>query len=1121
MDRVLRRTRTAWPALALVALVVVEAGNLALVRDAATRAAASNALQSLAAALAAGAVFAAIRRLRRERSDAAPGWTLIGVGACLFLAGAITFWVGELLSVAPPYPDASDAFFLASYPAMMVGLARLPRERLSRAERWNAVLDLAILLLVTGVAVWEVSLRDLLTALVAKRDAASAVSLAYTLLNLALLAVLYARLVLNLGQGRMFVPNLLLVVAGLVLTASDLAMGRVASTAVFTSGSPIDLGWLLFAALGGFAGLYVLERGDDAGIVQGTALRASWTTALVYACLAGGGAVLIWALYHKETADLHLLTVAAAGTLALAGTRQLRSVRQADRLAAGLEEARADLETKVRERTAELEAAGTSLRASEEKYRGLFELESDALVLVDNATGRILEANAAAAALYGFSRDELLARTNAALSAEPEETKRATGQTPPAPDSAVTIPLRWHRKRDGTVFPVEITARFFTWSGRPVHVAAIRDSTERKRAADALGESEARFRLIAAQLDDVLFVTDDATIITYISPAAERLFGYPPGAMEGHGFTTFLAETETPEALELFRRAMAGGGTAHRFEMAMRRRDGSVFTGELRGTVFREAGRLGAIGSIRDITDRKRAEAALQESEVRFKAQYRHLPTPTFTWRADGEDFRLVDCNDAARAVAGGPLGELVGQRASELYADRREMLTDLRRCRAQNEVLTRETQSEHFLPGRVVVITLVSVPPDMVMVHLEDVTDRRRAAEENAALQAQLLQSQKLESVGRLAGGVAHDFNNAVQTILLNTEMAAAHAPEGTALRRYLTDIRTSAQHSAGLTAQLLTFARKQTARPRVVDLNTVVPAMLPLLQRLIGEDVATVWTPGSALWRVRIDPMQVDQILTNLAVNARDAIVGVGRLQIATINATVDEAFAAAHPDLTPGDYVRLTVADNGSGMDAETMAHIFEPFYTTKPVGAGTGLGLATVYGIVSQNAGAITVDSAPGMGSAFAVWLPRAEAADTAAPPAHDVAAAPRGGTETILLVEDEAALLRAAGAILRGLGYTVLAAERPVAALSTAAAHDGPIHLLVTDVVMPEMNGRLLADRLCDARPTLKRLYVSGYTGETIGQRGVLETDAPFLPKPFSAEALAQKVREVLDGAPGP
>ncbi len=392
------------------------------------------------------------------------------------------------------------------------------------------------------------------------------------------------------------------------------------------------------------------------------------------------------------------------------------------------------------------------------------------------------------------------------------------------------------------------------------------------------------------------------------------------------------------------------------------------------------------------------------------------------------------------------------------------------------------------------------------------DVTEEQRASHERADLQARLLQSQKLESVGRLAGGIAHDFNNILNIIIGCAEMASSEL-DPTQVSGYLAEILKAATRSAELTRQLLGFARRQTVMPRVVDLNDFVTASLKMLRRLIGEHVALSWHPGVELWPVRIDPVQVDQILVNVIANARDAIGDAGAVIIHTENVPLSSNFL--YPGLAPGEYVRLAIVDNGKGMDAETQSHLFEPFYTTKPVGQGTGLGMASVDGIVRQNGGAITVTSAVGRGTTVNVLLPRVATAAALAG-SGDEARMP-GGSETILLVEDEPALLRFATRSLESLGYTVLAAPGPDAAINLARVHHGPVHVLVTDVVMPGMNGRKLADRLLASDPNLKCLFMSGYTDGIIGRGGVLEEHVHFLQKPFSPKALADKVREVLEG----
>lgn len=398
------------------------------------------------------------------------------------------------------------------------------------------------------------------------------------------------------------------------------------------------------------------------------------------------------------------------------------------------------------------------------------------------------------------------------------------------------------------------------------------------------------------------------------------------------------------------------------------------------------------------------------------------------------------------------------------------------------------------------------------------DITARRKAEIDRARMEEQFLQAQKMESVGRLAGGVAHDFNNMLQVILGNTALALEGLPPCSPLRESLEEIEKSARRSAELTRQLLAFARKQAANPQVLDFNRTIAGMLKMLQRLIGENIQLVWKPGADLWPVKIDPSQVDQILANLTVNARDAIDQAGRVSIETSNVTFDGAYAATHNDCPPGDYVMLAVSDTGRGMDSQVQAHLFEPFFTTKEPGKGTGLGLATVFGILKQNNGFIGVYSEPNKGSTFKLYLPRADTRPTpgSAQPSPQSAKPPVGGTETILVVEDEEQILALAQRILAQHGYTVLAAQTPDAALNLAARYQGTIHLLIADVIMPGMNGKDLRERLTAKLPALKSLFMSGYTADVISHHGILAPEVHFLQKPFTIRTLTAKVRQVLE-----
>jgi signal transduction histidine kinase/DNA-binding response OmpR family regulator len=395
------------------------------------------------------------------------------------------------------------------------------------------------------------------------------------------------------------------------------------------------------------------------------------------------------------------------------------------------------------------------------------------------------------------------------------------------------------------------------------------------------------------------------------------------------------------------------------------------------------------------------------------------------------------------------------------------------------------------------------------------DITGIKQAEAEQEKLHAQLNQAQKMESVGRLAGGVAHDFNNMLAVILGHTEMALDMVNPEQPLFNALTEIRKAAERSANLTQQLLAFARKQTIVPRILDLNLTVEGMLKMLRRLIGEDIDLVWLPGACLEPVKIDPGQIDQMLANLCVNARDAIDGVGTITIKTDNVVFNLEDCAGHTGFAPGEYVSLIVSDSGCGMTEETLAHLFEPFFTTKIMGKGTGLGLATVYGIVKQNNGLINACSTPGRGTTFNIYLPRhvGRADELRTTDRTEEAAC---GSETVLLVEDEPGILNMSKIMMEGLGYRVIAAATPGEAIRLAAKHAGEIHLLMTDMVMPEMNGHDLAKNLLSDYPQIRRLFMSGYAADVNADTGVLDGGAYFIQKPFTKKDLASMLRKVLD-----
>nr|NJM00949.1 PAS domain S-box protein [Desulfobacula sp.] len=522
--------------------------------------------------------------------------------------------------------------------------------------------------------------------------------------------------------------------------------------------------------------------------------------------------------------------------------------------------------------------------------------------------------------------------------------------------------------------------------------------------------------------------------------------------------------------------------------------------------------------------ERLDAEQALKESEARFRLLYEKAP---LGYQSLDENGRFIQVNQTWLDTLGYTWEDVIGKSFADfLHPDWQDHFKqNFPRFKAIGEIMGVEFEMMKKDGAFIQVSFNGKIARDQngnfQQTHciLHDITARKQAEAEKEKLQDQLLQAQKMESVGRLAGGVAHDFNNMLGVILGHAEMALEEVKENHPLYADLKEIQAAAQRSADLTRQLLTFARKQMISPKILHLNRTVQQMITMLHRLIGEDIDLIWKPAEDLWPVKMDPSQIDQILANLCVNARDAITGVGKITIETGMKTFDPAYCAEHTGFVPGDFVLLALSDNGCGMDRKTLDSLFEPFFTTKDLGKGTGLGLAMVYGIVRQNNGFINVYSEPGKGTVFRIYLPRYLSGDEAAgisPPAEP---AP-GGNETILLVEDEAAILGLARVMLERMGYGVLAASSPAEALRQARAHTGKIDLLMTDVVMPEMNGRDLAVQLAKLYPDLKLLFMSGYTANVIAHHGVLDEGVCFIQKPFSKNDLALKLREALNAATG-
>ena len=513
----------------------------------------------------------------------------------------------------------------------------------------------------------------------------------------------------------------------------------------------------------------------------------------------------------------------------------------------------------------------------------------------------------------------------------------------------------------------------------------------------------------------------------------------------------------------------------------------------------------------KEITERKRAEETLRESEEKYRLLVGNATDAIFV----AQDEVIKFPNPRTEELVGYSAEELATIRFTDLiHPDDRDMVLDRHRRKLKGESLPttysfriiNRAGEELWTQLNTVAITWEGRPATLHF--LRDITPQRK-------LEAQLQQSQKMEAIGTLAGGVAHDFNNLLTTIIGCSDLMMMRIGKDHELRENLEDIRKAGDRAASLTRQLLAFSRRQILEPKVIDLNDVIPDMDKMLRRLIGEDIdlETVLAPG--LGRVEADPGQVEQIIMNLAVNARDAMPRGGKLTMETANVDLDEAYARSHVAVTPGPYVMMAISDSGTGMDEETLSKAFDPFFTTKEAGRGTGLGLSTVYGIVKQSKGNIWAYSEPGKGTTFKIYLPRVEK-DAVEKEEVEATAESLTGSETILVVEDNEMVRGLAQTILQHYGYSVLAAQDGEEAIKVSKEHDGPIDLMLTDVVMPKMSGKEVAERLNALRPDMKVLYMSGYTGNAIVHHGVLDREMRFIQKPFTTESLARKVREVLD-----
>jgi PAS domain S-box-containing protein len=641
-----------------------------------------------------------------------------------------------------------------------------------------------------------------------------------------------------------------------------------------------------------------------------------------------------------------------------------------------------------------------------------------------------------------------------------------------------------------------------------------RARTEQARAEEARRQGEERFRaLIEHGADAVALVAPDGTLL-FASHSIERLLGFAPVELVGHPGFEQVHPDDVPRVYSALRDIIASPGTPAGLELRWRHKDGSWRNIDAVAVDRLAEPAVGAIVvNFRDVTERHTAEAALRESEERYRTLVEGVRDIIFALSPEGT---IASLNPAFETITGWRREEWVGQPFERLVHPEDlplalELLGRVVRgeLRPASQFRVRTAKGDYRVGE-------FSATPQLREGRLVGILGIGRDVTERVQLEQQLRQAQKMEAVGRLAGGIAHDFNNILTAITGYADLLLEDLGATDPRRQDADEIHKAADRAAGLTRQLLAFSRQQVLQPTVIEVNKLVGDLEKMLRRLLGEDVELTTRLAPTTGRVKADPGQLEQVIMNLAVNARDAMPTGGKLTLETGNMDLDESYATDHYPARAGPFVMLAVSDTGIGMSEETQAHMFEPFFTTKEKGKGTGLGLATVYGIIKQSGGFVWVYSELGHGTTFKLYLPRVqELAERASEPAQ-APARPARGTETVLVVEDEAPVRSIARQVLERHGYTVLEAPSAEAALDLVTRYSGTIHLLLTDVVMPGLNGRELATKLASLRPDARVIFMSGYTDDAVTRHGVLEPGSAYVQKPFTPDAIARRVREVLD-----
>jgi len=652
-------------------------------------------------------------------------------------------------------------------------------------------------------------------------------------------------------------------------------------------------------------------------------------------------------------------------------------------------------------------------------------------------------------------------------------------------------------------------------------VVIFSDITEQKRSEEALMESEEKYHLVVEHANQGILIAQEG-MIKFSNPKISEISGYSQEELSSKSFIEFIHPDDRQMVFEYHLERLQGKELPHIYDFRILDKEGNIKWLEINVALITWEGRPATLNFLSDITERVRIEEALRNSEEYFRSIIENALDVVF----------ILDTNGAFR-YASPSISELMGYTSEELigkdsfkYIDPQDLAEFLEVFEEGIQKPGNTTKLEFRIRHRdglsrnieVIIRSLLHIPAVQgIVINARDITNRKKAEEEMSTLQEQFRRSQKMEAIGRLAGGIAHDFNNFLTVIKGYSQLSLHELKEENPLKGNLEEINRASEKAADLTRQLLSFSRSQMMEMKVIDLNTLLKNLNKMLHRVVGEDVELITFLADDLGRIKVDPGQIEQVIMNIVVNAKDAMPSGGKLAIETANVELDETYVRSHIGVKPGHHVMLLVSDTGMGMGSEVKKKIFEPFFTTKEKDKGTGLGLSTVYGIVKQSGGDIWVYSEPGYGTTFKIYFPRVdEPQDIDEVKEKEVEEGLPHGDETILVVEDNEEVRKVTARILRMQGYRVLEASNEEEAFPICNQHDSPIHLMVTDIVMPKMHGPELAERLSSLYPEMKVIYMSGYVEDVISHQGILEKGMEYIQKPFTVNDLARKVREALD-----